>query len=221
MSSKVSGLTYHSATVMPDFNDPRIDRFHSRYSEINILVTSFGTSSTLNQVSFLFLLLKFENTLGLNSTTDWTRMVCKNEFLHHKRNHNHGSVYLLIDYRYSILSSIWDQQCSFLCRLVSKTKKTLGDPCGTTNFQVVIRILERQQVSVKATFHSGKLSVDWNGQENFSLSCELWVETNDFNTKKKNSCPFQSTDNFPEWKLAFTEQQMVANELSLSIYITA
>jgi hypothetical protein len=45
--------------------------------------------------------------------------------------------------------------------------------------------------------------VDWNGQENFSLSCELWVGTNDFNTKK-NSCPFQSTDNFPEWKLAFT-----------------
>jgi hypothetical protein len=33
-------------------------------------------------------------------------------------------------------------------------------------------------------FHSGKLSVDWNGQENFSLSCELWVGTNDFNTKK-------------------------------------
>ena len=30
----------------------------------------------------------------------------------------------------------------------------------------------------------GKLSVDWNGQENFSLSCELWVGTNDFNTKK-------------------------------------
>jgi hypothetical protein len=37
---------------------------------------------------------------------------------------------------------------------------------------------------VKANFHSGKLSVDWNGQENFSLSCELWVGTNDFNTKK-------------------------------------
>ena len=37
---------------------------------------------------------------------------------------------------------------------------------------------------LKASFHSGKLSVDWNGQENFSLSCELWVETNDFNTKK-------------------------------------
>ena len=32
--------------------------------------------------------------------------------------------------------------------------------------------------------HSGKLSVDWNGQENVSLSCELWVGTNDFNTKK-------------------------------------
>jgi hypothetical protein len=29
-----------------------------------------------------------------------------------------------------------------------------------------------------------KLSVDWDGQENLSLSCELWVGTNDFNTKK-------------------------------------
>jgi hypothetical protein len=38
--------------------------------------------------------------------------------------------------------------------------------------------------SFKASFHSGKLSVDWNGQENVSLSCELWVGTNDFNTKK-------------------------------------
>jgi hypothetical protein len=36
----------------------------------------------------------------------------------------------------------------------------------------------------KASVHSGKLSVDWNGQENFSLSSELWVGTNDFNTKK-------------------------------------
>jgi hypothetical protein len=26
--------------------------------------------------------------------------------------------------------------------------------------------------------------VDWNGHENVSLSCELWVGTNDFNTKK-------------------------------------
>jgi hypothetical protein len=38
--------------------------------------------------------------------------------------------------------------------------------------------------ALKASVHSGKLSVDWNGQENFSLSCELWVGTNDFNTKK-------------------------------------
>jgi hypothetical protein len=35
--------------------------------------------------------------------------------------------------------------------------------------------------AIKASFHSGKLSVDWNGQENFSLSGELWVGTNDFN----------------------------------------
>jgi hypothetical protein len=40
---------------------------------------------------------------------------------------------------------------------------------------------------VKANFHSGKLSVDWNEQENFSLSCELWVGTNDFNT---SSCMY-------------------------------
>ena len=39
-------------------------------------------------------------------------------------------------------------------------------------------------VYFKADFHSGKLSVDWNGQEKFPLSCELWVGTNDFNTKK-------------------------------------
>jgi hypothetical protein len=40
------------------------------------------------------------------------------------------------------------------------------------------------KLAFKTNFHSGKLSVDWNGQENFSLSCGLWVGTNDFNTKK-------------------------------------
>jgi hypothetical protein len=39
-------------------------------------------------------------------------------------------------------------------------------------------------LDLRLSFHSGKLSVDWNGQENFSLSCELWVGTNDFNAKK-------------------------------------
>ena len=52
----------------------------------------------------------------------------------------------------------------------------------------IIRISPRKSPRgirpLKANFHSGKLSVDWNGQENFSLSCELWVGTNDFNTKK-------------------------------------
>jgi hypothetical protein len=43
---------------------------------------------------------------------------------------------------------------------------------------------KRKIVRVKASFHSGKLFVDWNGQERFSLSCELWIETNEFNTKK-------------------------------------
>ena len=60
-------------------------------------------------------------------------------------------------------------------------------------------------IILKASFHSGKLSVDWNGQENYSLSCELWGGTNDFHTQKKLiSCPFQSTDSSPERKLALT-----------------
>jgi hypothetical protein len=59
---------------------------------------------------------------------------------------------------------------------------------------------------LKANFHSGKLSVDWNGQENFSLSCELWVGTNDFNTKKNvvvrsNPRIVFLSGNFPEWKI--------------------
>jgi hypothetical protein len=49
--------------------------------------------------------------------------------------------------------------------------------CSKTNCPFPSQLL-------KASFHSGKLSVDWNGQENFSLSYELWVGTNDFNTKK-------------------------------------
>jgi hypothetical protein len=52
--------------------------------------------------------------------------------------------------------------------------------------------------------------VDWNEQENFSSSCKLRVGTIDFNTcKEKFSCPFQSTDNFPEWKLAFNENAIL------------
>ena len=37
---------------------------------------------------------------------------------------------------------------------------------------------------LKASSHSGKLSVVGTDNKNFSLSCELWVGTNDFNTKK-------------------------------------
>jgi hypothetical protein len=51
----------------------------------------------------------------------------------------------------------------------------------------VLNVLEKSlnlTLSLKANFHSGKLTVDWNGQETLSLSCELWVGTNDFNTKK-------------------------------------
>jgi hypothetical protein len=75
---------------------------------------------------------------------------------------------------------------------------------------------------VKANFHSGKLSVDWNGQETFSLSCELWV-----GTKKIFLCVkgirFQSTDNFPEWKLAFidSDSSRYLTQLGLDLLTTA
>ena len=49
--------------------------------------------------------------------------------------------------------------------------------------RVRVRVRVAVRVGVKASFHS-ELSVDWNGQESFSLSCELWVGTNDLNTKK-------------------------------------
>jgi hypothetical protein len=52
------------------------------------------------------------------------------------------------------------------------------------NFQSVRGNFSEWKWALKASFHSGKLSVDWNGQENFSLCCELWVGTNDFNTKR-------------------------------------
>jgi hypothetical protein len=61
----------------------------------------------------------------------------------------------------------------FYChRHMNPAKILFEDSCGTP------------YVMFKASFHSGNLSVDWNGQESFSLSCELWVGTNDFNTKK-------------------------------------
>ena len=58
--------------------------------------------------------------------------------------------------------------------------------------------------------------MDWNGQENFSLSCELWVGTNDFNTKKNflvRSNP--RIYNFPEWKLALRLLHMMNVRFSL------
>jgi hypothetical protein len=48
--------------------------------------------------------------------------------------------------------------------------------------------------SLKANFHSGKLSVDWNGQENVSLHVLLKsvVPTQSSQDKETFSCPFQS-----------------------------
>ena len=51
---------------------------------------------------------------------------------------------------------------------------------------VTIRL--KWKTGLKANFHSGKLSVDWNGQENFSLSCELWVGTNELAVLPEQLC---------------------------------
>jgi hypothetical protein len=66
-------------------------------------------------------------------------------------------------------------------------------------------------VRVKASLHSGKLSVDWNGEENFFVLKSL-VPTQSSQDKEKFSCPFQSTDNFPQWKLAFRMVQMTTEQ---------
>jgi hypothetical protein len=42
---------------------------------------------------------------------------------------------------------------------------------GGKNLGEVQQSSSRTPWNVKANFHSGKLSVDWNGQENFSLLC--------------------------------------------------
>jgi hypothetical protein len=42
------------------------------------------------------------------------------------------------------------------------------------------RLIYMGESSLKASFRSRGLSVGWGGQENFSLSCELWVGTNNF-----------------------------------------
>jgi hypothetical protein len=54
---------------------------------------------------------------------------------------------------------------------------------------------------LKASFHSGKLSGDWNGQDIFLFVLKSLVPAQSSQDKEKLSCPFQSTDNFPEWKL--------------------
>jgi hypothetical protein len=53
---------------------------------------------------------------------------------------------------------------------------------------------------IKASFHSGKLS---ERTRKFFFVLKSLVPTQSSQDKENFSCPFQSTDNFPEWKLAF------------------
>ena len=46
--------------------------------------------------------------------------------------------------------------------------------------------------------------MDWNGQENLKSLVPTQSSQNKEN-KEKFSCPFQSTDNFLEWKLALNK----------------
>jgi hypothetical protein len=49
-----------------------------------------------------------------------------------------------------------------------------------------------------------------SGQETFFVLKSL-VPTQSSQDKEKLSCPFQSTDNFPEWKLAFNVLHQVSS----------
>jgi hypothetical protein len=49
--------------------------------------------------------------------------------------------------------------------------------------------------------------VDWNGQIIFLCLVSSGLELMTLG-KERFSCPFQSTDNFPEWKLALTEMNV-------------
>ena len=59
-------------------------------------------------------------------------------------------------------------------------------------------------VTLKASFHSRKFSVVGTDKKIFRCVKVIIVPTQSSQDKEKFSCPFQYTDNFPEWKLAFT-----------------
>ena len=61
------------------------------------------------------------------------------------------------------------------------------------------------------SFSCGKLSMDWNGQENFLCLVSSGLDLMTL-TQRKSFCPFQSTDNFPEWKLAFRVTSQAATK---------
>jgi hypothetical protein len=87
----------------------------------------------------------------------------------------------------NIFRFILSYDCNFKCWYIPETAKfdVVTSKSGVVlTGALVNKLLQACRCRVKANFHSGKLSVDWNGQEKFSLSCELWVGTNDFNTKK-------------------------------------
>jgi hypothetical protein len=66
---------------------------------------------------------------------------------------------------------------------------------------------------IKASFQYfplRKMIRGWNGQERFFVLKPL-VPTQSLQDKEKLSCPFQSTDNFPEWKIAFNVLHQVSS----------
>jgi hypothetical protein len=61
----------------------------------------------------------------------------------------------------------------------------------------LIVLFSRAMTTIKANFYSGKLSLDWNGQESLSFSSGLELMTL---TQRKIFLSIR--DNFPEWNQA-------------------
>jgi hypothetical protein len=65
-------------------------------------------------------------------------------------------------------------------------------------------------LTLKASFHPGKLSVDWNGKKIFLCLVSSGLELMTL-TQREIFLSVQSTDNFPEWKLALTLESVPPN----------